>query len=91
MHKEPKNGFAGNYFFKPMTNSEHMPHSPTPTYADIECRQQSIFLYQRLEVLIGTINQGGLRHLTYMALSGGGLPDVVSQEWDLIRASTFSS
>ena len=41
--KNQKNGFAGNYFFKPMTNSEHMPHSPTPTYADIECRQQSAF------------------------------------------------
>ena len=42
-----------------MKNYEHMPHSPTPTYADRKCQQQSVFYISGLEVLIGATNQGG--------------------------------
>lgn len=38
MYKKQKNGFTENYFCKTMTNLEHMPHSPTPTYTGRKCQ-----------------------------------------------------
>jgi hypothetical protein len=63
-----------------MTNPEHMPHPPTPTYTDRECQQQSVSYNLAVKVSVETIHLGGFRHRANMALSRGGIPDLMRQE-----------
>jgi len=80
MHKKQKKMDLQKISFLTMKNLGHMPHSPTPTYTDSECQQQSVSYISSRRFSIGVINQGGLRHWTHMALSRGGLPDLISQK-----------
>ena len=80
MYKKQKKWIYIKLVFLTMKNLGHMPHSPTPTYTDRECQQQSVSYISSRRFSIGAINQGGLRHCTHMALSRGGLPDLISQK-----------
>ena len=80
MRKKQKKMDLQKIIFLTMKNLGHMPHSPTPTYTDRECQQQSVSYISGRRFSIGAINLGGLRHRTHMALSRGGLSDLISQK-----------